>query len=158
MVKAMPRAIKAFGVLKIAVCIHVCLATWPASAADMSLPIIWGPKEKIAKVTDFPNTDTYKATNGNFVDAGVKYTTFEVFAIPLYNYNQSWAGYVGRDDTYMRMTRDELMVLATSAGVTLPRAPPLPFWDAWGGKLIAAGLLLSLIYFAFLGLKVRNDR
>lgn len=135
----------------VAVSILAVLLATPASAAKLPIPVFWGTPEKIAKVADFPDTADYQAQDGSYVDAGVKYKTFEIFAVPLWDYDHTWAGYVGRDDTYMTISHDDLSQLAAKAGVTLPATPSAPFWDAWGGKLVAGGLILALLYFFFAG-------
>jgi len=129
-----------------AVAILMCSFTQPVFAG---IPIVWGTPEKIAKVADFPDTDAFKMDDGSYLDAGVKYKVFELFWVPLYDYDHNWAGYVGTDDTYMSVSHDKLVELAQSAGVTLPDQPVIPFWDAWGGKLVAAGLVLAFILYIF---------
>jgi len=145
-------------IIKKGLAIAILMFCFAQPVLAAGIPVVWGTPEKIAKVADFPNTDAFKLDDGSYLDAGVKYKVFELFWVPLYDYDHIWAGYIGTDDSYMSVSHDKLMQLAQSAGVTLPDQPVIPFWDAWGGKFVAAGLVLAFILYVFVFGRSEQDQ
>jgi hypothetical protein len=120
------------------------------SAQAEAAPVLFGRSEKIIKVADFPDTDNFELSRGQYVDAGYVYKQVSVFFIPVWNYDGRWAGYVGKDDTYLQLTKSDLDEMAAAASVKLPDSPSLPIWQSVGGKLVFAFILLLYIGFRFL--------
>ena len=136
----------------------ICLAVLTLFAAVSSaraakIPVFfsWGG-EQIIKVADFPDTDTFKLRDGKYLDPGYRYKCFSLFFVPVWNYDGQWCGYVGDSRHYLNLDKAKLDVFANVAGVKLPAAPSLPFWDAYGGKL----LLLAVVAFFVIGGKSRT--
>ena len=125
-----------------------------ASEAKAGIPIIYSNGEEIEKVLELPQKDEFEiqASNGNWyhADVGILHKQFSVFWIPLINYGEEkYVLYsntkVGEYDfTYAELDQDEIEYLQKEFS-GLPSTPELPFWDAWGGKLLL--LLLVLIVF-----------
>jgi len=108
------------------------------SAVDYSLG-----DETIALIARLPDTDDY-AIDGKFVDIGIIYKSFAIASLPIINYDKRWCLFYG--DTYYLANKQELDEIAGELNITLPDGLELPFWDAWGGKLI----LLSILIVSFL--------
>ena len=117
------------------------LAT-PSNAAK--IPLFWEEGEKIVKIADFPDTAQYRSSDGHNFDAGLIFKHFSLFSVPLWVWDVRWCGYIS-DTLYMEFDTVELSTYARAAGVTLPPAPPVPFWDEWGGKLTVIGLLAVVL-------------
>lgn len=125
-----------------------------ANEAKAEIPIIYSNGVEIEKVLELPQKDKFEmqASNGNWyhADVGILHKQFSVFWIPLINYGEEkYVLYsntkVGEYDfTYAELDQDEIEYLQKEFS-GLPSTPELPFWDAWGGKL----LLLLLVLVAF---------
>lgn len=122
-----------------------------ASASVQAAPVLfsWGGEE-IVKVADFPNTDEFEYSRGEYVDAGYVYKQVTIFFIPVWNYDGRWVGYVGKGKSYLELNKTQLDQLAQMANVKLPASPTLPFWHAIGGKIVFSLILLLYIGWKFL--------
>ena len=106
--------------------------------------VVWDEGgEKIVKISDFPDTEEFRSSDGHYFDAGAIYKRFRVFAVPLWVYDVRWCGYISKS-LYMELDTVGLSTYARAAGVTLPVEPPIPFWDQWGGKLVALFALFAV--------------
>lgn len=115
------------------------------SLSISAMPVIFSfGGEKIIKVADFPNNKENFMENGQFMDAGYVYKQVTIFFIPVWNYDGKWAGYVGSDELYAPMTKEELDAIATESNFVLPDSPSLGFWETVGGKLLV-GLIILFI-------------
>lgn len=97
--------------------------------------------DTIIKVAPFPDNPIIQ-NNTKHYDAGYIYKTFNVFFVPIWVYDEHWCGYIN-DKAFYPMTRDELERPARIAGIDLPYGSQVPFWDAWGGKLLIISILVS---------------
>ncbi|HEX9737250.1 MAG TPA: hypothetical protein VGG06_35245 [Thermoanaerobaculia bacterium] len=123
-------------------------AALPAHAA----PVLFGwGGEKIAKVMDLPDTPDFRMDSGEYIDVGYRYKQLTIFFIPVWNYDEHWCGYIGRDNRYLSLDRSDLADLVATAGLQLSDSPSKPFWDAVGGKL-----LIGFILLAYFGLQIRG--
>jgi hypothetical protein len=107
----------------------------------------WGG-EKIVKIADLPDTPEY-AIDGNFADAGIIYKKFTFCFVPLFNYNKRWCLFSGTK--YIAMEKNELDKITAIAGITLPGKMKIPFFDAWGGKII--GIIILGIFILYMYIK-----
>jgi hypothetical protein len=125
------------------------LLLWAGAAQAAHLPVFaqWGG-EKIIKAVELPRSAIFQLRDGTHVDAGYRYKQVSVFFVPLWNYDVAWCGYVGSDDKYVDVSREQLEQLAALANVSLPKSPDLPFWDVFGGKLLLATLVLGYLGFS----------
>lgn len=129
------RALAVVGVL-------AALSLVPTKASAAPLFFSWGG-EKIVKVADYPDTPDYQK-DGKHFDPGIRFKQITFFFLPIWNYDAAWCAAVqGAPDQYIDVTRDQLQ----AAGATLPQEPPIPAWDAYGGKIVAALLVGGYIFF-----------
>jgi hypothetical protein len=112
----------------------------------------WGG-EKIVKIADLPDTPEY-AMDGKFADAGIIYKKFTFCFVPLFNYNKRWC--LSSGTKYIAMDKNELDKIAANAGITLPGKIKLPFFDAWGGKII--GIIILGIFILYVCVKVDSAK
>lgn len=115
--------------------------------------IFYSAGEEIEKVYDLPQTEEYEiqANDHNWyhADLGVMHKQFSLFWIPLWNYGEEkYVLYTDKkignyDLTYADLTDDDIQYLHEEFGVSL--TPSLPFWDVYGGKLVAIAIIV-LIY------------
>lgn len=131
-------------------------------SAKGGLPIVYGDGEHVAKVLDLPQREEFmiQATDGKWyhADLGVLHEQFSLFFIPLFNYGtEKYVLYtdtkIGEYDfTYADLDSEEVAYLQSEFG-GISSTPELPFWDAWGGKLLALGIVV----FIFLCSKFKTE-
>lgn len=98
--------------------------------------------EKIIEVQILPNTDEYTNAVGEHVDIGCIYKQLKIMHIPVWNYDIRWCTFYDRARKYVDVPKSDIDEIANSANITLPRNPPIPMWDSYGGKLVFAGILV----------------
>jgi hypothetical protein len=110
--------------------------------------------ERIIKVAELPNTPEFdiearpqfapatsvKAEKAH-LDIGYLWNQNKILFFPIFNDNGRFVGYIGSDVQYIELKKGELEDLTTRANIPLPQTPSIPFWDAWGGKLLLAVLI-----------------
>jgi hypothetical protein len=108
--------------------------------------------DRIIKVADLPNTPDFEVSARQrynigakpekvHLDIGYLWSQNSLLVFPILNTDGRFVGYTGSDSQYIEFSKGELEDLTTKANIPMPQAPSIPFWDAWGGKL----LLLVLI-------------
>lgn len=102
-------------------------------------------EEKVLKVADFPQ-GSYQSNDGQHVDAGVRYKQVSIFFIPIWNYEEKWCGYIS-DKMYVDLPRSQLEEMAAESNVKLPGSMQMPFWDKFGGKLLAIALIAGYVLY-----------
>lgn len=125
------------------------------SASAKGVPIFYSYGIDVEKVRVLPEKEEYTLEDEDgrlyHADLGIMHEQFSIFGIPLFNYGteEYVLYYEGATDyTYYRLTRDEIKQFAG-----IPLNPELPFWDVWGGKLLAL-LIIGLI---FLFITIKNS-
>lgn len=117
------------------------------SAAAAPVFFTWGG-EKIVKEIDLPDTSDYQDKEGKHFDIGYRYKQITIFFIPVWNYDKQWCGAIkGDSDHYLIWSQDDAVAVADSAGLKLPDSPSLPFWDAYGGKILIVVLGIGYMLF-----------
>lgn len=129
------------------------LLTILLSATTVNAAIIYSAGETVEKVMELPYIDEFKiqASDGKWYDSkvGIMHEQFSLFWIPLINYGEErYVLYtdqkIGKYDyTYMDLSKEDIEFLHAAFG--LPLQPKLPFWDAWGGKILFLVLFLLLL-------------
>jgi hypothetical protein len=114
--------------------------------------IVYSSGETIEKVLDLPRTNEFKMrANGgrwNYAKVGILHKQFSVFWIPLINYgDEKYVLYIDHnvgdyDYAYYELPKEDIEYLHEEFGI--PLQPKLPFWDAWGGKLIFLTLFVLI--------------
>ena len=122
--------------------------------AGLGSGCITGTSERIIKVADFPDKPEFQreikqqnaVTSEKFyIDAGYAWTQTTYFWCPITNDTGRYVGHVGKDDKFLPMSPEEINRMAKTAQVVLPQSPSLPFWDAYGGKLVGLVILIVVI-------------
>ena len=118
--------------------------------AKGGIPILYSNGIEGEKVLDLPQRDefTIQAENGNsyHADLGILHEQFSIFWIPLLNYGEEkYVLFTDKkvgdyDFLYADLDQDDIVYLQSIFG-GIPSTPELPFWDAWGGKLLAFALI-----------------
>jgi hypothetical protein len=105
--------------------------------------------EKIIKVAELP--EFYKNKEGKHVDIGYRYQQFKICFIPIWNYNESWCGYIeGDTDYYINWSKSKVSDIAKKNNITLPVNSPIDFYDNYGGKLLFAAIIIVLVFYEIL--------
>lgn len=121
------------------------------------ISILYGNGPEISLVKELPSSDEFvvQASDGKWyhADLGVSYNQFSLFYIPIWNYGDyKYVLYtktkVGEYDyTYADLSKDDIAYLQSKFS-GIPNEPSLPFWDAYGGKLLVVALVFILIAFS----------
>lgn len=127
-----------------------------SASAKGGIPILYSEGDDVVKVLDLPQSEDFQiqAQDGKWyhADLGILHEQFSIFFIPLFNYGTE--KYVLYTDTkigdfdfiYADLDREDINYLQSQfAGI--PDVPELPFWDAWGGKLVALLIIIVLFFF-----------
>ena len=83
------------------------------------------------------------------VDVGYIWKQNKLLFLPIFNDNGRYVAYTGSETQYIEFKKGELDEWTAKADVTLPKEPSIPFWDAWGGKIL---LIVLIPPFALLSL------
>ena len=121
------------------------------------VPVFYSYGETFKKVLDLPIENELEYNGRTYhVDLGVKFQQISIFWIPLFNYGEKEYVFVNKAlDVYWELNDDGLDILQEMYGSSVvPSKPKLPFWDAWGGKMV-----LILINIAWYGISryLRGD-
>lgn len=128
-----------------------------SASAKGGIPIVYSEGDDVVKVLELPHSEDFQVqsqVDGKWyhADLGILHEQFSIFSVPLFNYGtEKYVLYtdtkIGEYDfTYADLDREEIEYLQSQfAGI--PDVPELPFWDAWGGKLVALLIIIVLAYF-----------
>ena len=110
--------------------------------------------ERIIKVAELPNTPEFEIearpqfappmsvkAEKVHLDIGYLWNQNKLLFFPIFNDNGRFVGYTGSDVQYIELKKGEVEDLTTKANIPMPQTPSIPFWDAWGGKLLLAVLI-----------------
>ena len=123
--------------LRTALALAIYLTLIPNQSAEAFIYDYDG--ENIVKIMELPDTDKFKTSEGYYFDVGAVYKRFRIMGIPIWNYDVRWCGYVESRTQYreyITFTYDEMKQYTDAASLPLEDNIQLPFWDAWGGKLL----------------------
>jgi hypothetical protein len=120
-------------------------------ASAKEIPIFYSYGIDVEKVIDLPEKEEYTIEDENgrsyHADLGIMHEQFSIFGVPLFNYGEEEyvLFYEGATDyKYVDLSRDEIKYLR-ELYPSISLTPELPFWDVWGGKLLAL-LIIGLIF------------
>lgn len=132
--------------------LFICSAT---NVNAKGIPIIYSNGEEVEKIKELPNSEEFSVQAGNgrwyHADLGVLHEQFSLFWIPLINYGTpKYVLYTDEkigdyDFTYADLSFSEVQYLK-SLYSDISLTPELPFWDAWGGKLLIILIVIGLFY------------
>lgn len=108
--------------------------------------ITFGSHDKIIKIYDLPDTEDYTSSDGKSFDFGYKYTLFEVAYLPIFEKGEGQiVGYID-DENYVALSDSDIQEIAKTNNIkNLSALVELPFWDVWGGKIVAISIILLLV-------------
>lgn len=122
--------------------------------AQAKIPVVYGTLEKINEVAPLPSD--YDDEDGSY-SLGYKYTMAHLFWVPLWQTDEGKvvAMFKGDDETWIDI--DEILrdsdakeELLRDANISnLSELEQRPFWDAWGGKLVVAAILIVVLFGLF---------
>lgn len=128
--------------------------------ARIRLP--YGEYEKIEKVAELP--EDFTTDDGVQLSLGHKYTVFQIAYVPLWTTDKGTL--VGFDpanaDTYygfdsvLDNEEGRQAILSTAGVAELTELHKIPFWDAWGGKLVGL-LVVALILYGIFGREKKSE-
>ena len=102
------------------------------------IPILYSNGTEVEKVKELPYRSEF-TLNGYHADLGIMHEQFSIFWIPLWNYGtEKYVLYYKSGDTYnySDLSSSDIRYLQSEFG-GISTNPELPFWDVWGGKLLA---------------------
>lgn len=123
------------------------------SQARIRIPV--GEYQKIEPVLELPEEEWYFNDEGHKIDVGYMYTVYQIAYVPVWTVDKG--GLVGfskeEPDTYYELDESMLERISGDTGIeNFNELQRMPFWDAWGGKLVALVVIGVIIY----GLVSRN--
>lgn len=106
-----------------------------------------GAHDKVIKICDLPDTEDYTSSDGKLFDFGYKYTVFEVIFLPVFQKGEGQiVGYID-DDNYVVLSESDIQNIAKTNKIqNLAGLVNIPFWDVWGGKLVAIAVIFLLVF------------
>ncbi|MDE6332948.1 MAG: hypothetical protein K2L80_10175, partial [Muribaculaceae bacterium] len=139
----------------------MCIA-FGINHAYAKIPVVYGTLEKINEIATLPSD--YDDEDGAY-SLGYKYTMAHLFWVPLWQTDEGKvvAIHQGDDETWYDIDEwlddSELRdVILSDAGVNdIAELQQMPFWDAWGGKLLVGGILLVIIAGAVMGRSGKDE-
>lgn len=130
----------------------VCICFFTNAKAGIPIPIPYSNGEDIVKVMDLPREDQFAIESNGMLyhaDLGIMHDQFSLFWIPLVNYGtEKYVLFTDKkigeyDMIYADLSSSDIEYLQNTFG-GIPTKPKLPFWHAWGGKLLVFGLIVVL--------------
>jgi hypothetical protein len=110
--------------------------------------VIYGTTEKVNKVADLPDNDSFKMASGEYFDLGVTFKSSHILWIPYSCTEAKLCGKVAGKDMIVDLTDAEVKEIEKMANIKAPTAKA-PFWDRIGGKLVF-GAIVGFIIWGFL--------
>lgn len=134
---------------KILLLTAIFLAAFVAtSQARIRIPV--GEHQKIAPALELPDSAYYQTEAGYQLHVGHMYTVYEIAYIPLWTTEKGLlVGFTAEEpNTYYELSDEMLGWIAEDTGVeAFDSLKTIPFWDAWGGKLTGAAIVVGLIFY-----------
>lgn len=126
-------------------------------AEAIRIPIPAGSYPKLSKVKDLPQEEEYLTTEDKHFDLGVKYTVYQIFWIPVWTEaSPELIGYIDKD-YYVNFDDETIEAIAELNEIeNIQQYAKMPFWDAWGGKIIVLGIV-GLILYGYFGKSDENE-
>ena len=116
------------------------------------IPFLIQHGDDIINVATLPDNELFKlkATEDGpsfHADLGILHEQISIFWIPIINYGEEkYVLYSSKENGCAELDQDEMTLIKAMINQDLPDKPELPFWNAWGGKLVFL-LLISIFIF-----------
>ena len=120
------------------------------SQARARIPI--GTHEKTVIVLELPDSTYYQTDADNYIDLGYTYKVFEIAHIPVWTVDKGGlVGYTEAEpDTNYQLDDEVMGWIREDTGIEdLDELGRIPFWDAWGGKLVVLALVAGYLIYTF---------
>lgn len=124
----------------------VMAAFFTTEAQARRIPV--GEHQKITKVATLP--EEYETNDGLHVDLGCMYTVFEIAYIPVWTVDKGEIVCFTEQDKGSYYVIDPETLSSIKADLYLDDLNSLihiPFWDAYGGKLVVILIILLIIIY-----------
>lgn len=138
-----------------------------AKANEEEFPSMFGGSYGIVeKIVDLPDCEELKVKfklrpddeqgSTAYLDLGVMFDCFRFFGLPVFCSDKQYVLYAenpynllySSSVRYRELNAEDLDLLREAYGVDIPDEPKVPFWYAWGGKIVAL-LLIGFICFVW---------
>ena len=118
--------------------------------------------DRIIKVADLPQTPDFEVdarplyaplsmpAQKTHIDIGYIWKQNSLIFLPIFNDNGRYVAYTGSDSQYIEFKKGELENWTAKANIALPPDPSIPFWDAWGGKILLIVLIPPVVFLSLL--------
>ena len=134
--------------MKKIVLLFAMLIAFGVNQSYAKIPVVYGTHEKINEIAKLPSDDE----DGSY-SLAYKYTMAHLFWIPLWQTDEGKVVAInqGDDETWydiddaLRQDDFRKEILSDAGVKDIAELEQMPFWDAWGGKLLVGGILLVII-------------
>lgn len=130
------------------------------SSQARGIPV--GTYEKTVTVLELPDSAYYRTEAENYIDLGYTYKVFQIAHIPVWTVERGGlVGYTEAEpDTNYQLDDEILEWIREDTGIDdLKSLQRIPFWDAWGGKLLVLALVAGyLLYNRLVGKKEETEQ
>lgn len=149
-VKFVPITINQYHSMKKIVLLFAMLIAFGVNQSYAKIPVVYGTHEKINEIAKLPSD--YDDEDGSY-SLAYKYTMAHLFWIPLWQTDEGKVVAInqGDDETWydiddaLRQDDFRKEILSDAGVKDIAELEQMPFWDAWGGKLLVGGILLVII-------------
>lgn len=121
--------------------------------------ITFGSHEKLIKIYDLPRNERYISSNGLHYDLGFKYSTYDLFLLPLFIEDEGFiVGYIDSLN-YELLSQEGIKEILKENNVSaIESTVKIPFWDRWGGKLCLLFIVLILFILILKNKRSKSDK
>ena len=121
----------------------------PLSSEAKGFIFFFGNNQEVSEVYKLPNEEYFQTDKGEHVNLGIVYKVFKIFWIPLFITEDPTFIYTveGKDDIYYNIDADVVKSIAEEYNIDdVESLKKVPFWDAWGGKILVLVLILVFVF------------
>jgi len=122
--------------------------TFSSTAVFAGIRIPFGEREVLNKVYDLPNTDEFKAEDGNFIDLATFHKEYNIaYFLPLYVTEEpKLVLFDEKKDAFYDLPQDKIDAILASQKLNKEQLNKLPFYTKYGGKIVALLIIVALIW------------
>ncbi|PSL26427.1 hypothetical protein CLV42_111139 [Chitinophaga ginsengisoli] len=122
--------------------------TFSSTAVFAGIRIPFGEREVLDKVYDLPNTDEFKADDGNFIDLATFHKEYNIaYFLPLYVTEEpKLVLFDEKKDAFYDLPQDKIDAILASQKLNKEQLNKLPFYTRYGGKIVALLIIGALIW------------
>jgi len=119
------------------------------SIAKIRIPI--GERSVLIKVYDLPDNEEYLLPDGHYLDLATLHNEFNIaYVLPLWITKEAvLVGFDGVEESYYDIPEDELNTILIKHNLDKSSLTSIPFYNRFGGKIIALLLIGVFLYIIF---------